>query len=56
MELVTGDGINGGEGFVHQEQVAVFVEGAGEGDALALTAGEVLRVFVRVFGEADVGE
>ena len=53
VELFAGHGVEGGEGFVHEEDAGVGGEGAGEGDALAHPAGEFVDIGVGVFGEAD---
>ena len=49
--------VEGGGGFVADEEVRFGGEGAGDGDALALAAGEFVGVFFAVGGgEADLGE
>src|SRR5579864_9152740 len=43
LQLGAGDGIEGAEGFVHQENGRVSGEGARDADALALAPGELVR-------------
>ena len=40
MQFGAGDGIEGAEGFVHQENGRIGGESAGDADALALAAGK----------------
>jgi hypothetical protein len=58
LKLGAGDGIERAEGFVHQENGRVGGEGASDADALALTAGKLVRPPRGEFGgiEADQGE
>ena len=55
LKLGAGDGVEGAEGFVHQENWRIGGEGAGDADALALAAGKFARATLRVFAwiEAD---
>ncbi len=49
--------VEGGDGFVQHQQVGADGEGAGDGDPLALAAGELVRVAVGVRGvEADLAQ
>src|SRR5690606_32154632 len=49
--------VEGGDGFVGDEHVGVEREGAGDGDALALAAGEFVPVVAhQAGGQADEGE
>ena len=52
-ELFPEAGVEAGEGFVHQDEGGFGGEGAGEGDALLLAAGELVGVAGFVSGEAD---
>jgi hypothetical protein len=46
--------IEGGDGFVGDDDLGLEGEGAGDGDALALAAGKFMRVFLHeARGEAD---
>src|SRR6266404_152913 len=58
LKLGAGDGIEGAEGLVHEEDGRVGGEGAGDTDALALAARELVRAAVTVFGrlETDKGK
>lgn len=53
---VAGGAVEGGKGFVKQKQARRGGEGAGEGNALGLTAGEVLGTAVSEFFCAGKGE
>lgn len=55
LDLSFGDGVHGGGGFVHEEDVGIAEEGAGEGEALALTTGELHAVFAEE-GVVALGE
>ena len=44
LQLSAGDGIESGEGFVHQENGGIGGEGASHADALALTTGKLARM------------
>lgn len=46
-------GIEGGSGFIEEEEAGFDGDGAGDGDALSLSAGEFGRFFVAVIGEAE---
>ena len=46
-------GVESGEGFVEEEDGGLWGERAGEGDSLAFTAGELVRIPLRVVGELD---
>jgi hypothetical protein len=46
-------GVEGGGGFVEEENLGFHGEGAGDGDALLLTAGELGGAVVGAVGEAD---
>ena len=49
--------VEGGDGLVGDDELGLQGEGAGDGDALALAAGELVRVALGVLGgEADLGE
>ena len=49
--------VEGGDRLVGDDELGLEREGAGDGDALALAAGELVRVAVGVLGgEADLGE
>ena len=43
LQRVAGDGVEGAEGLVHQQDVGVCGERAGKADALLLAAGELMR-------------
>lgn len=46
--------VEGGDGFVGEDEFGLRGEGAGDGDALALAAGELVGVFFHAAGvEAD---
>ena len=53
LHLAAGLGIEGAEGFVHEEDAGLIGESAGDGDALFHAAGELLGVGGFEFGEAD---
>src|SRR6185437_285533 len=48
--------IEAGEGLVHEEDARPWRNRAGERHALLLAAGEDMRIFVGVMGEADAGQ
>ena len=48
--------VEAGEGLVEQQNLRLEDEGAGEGDALLLAAGELVGHALAVAGEADLGE
>jgi hypothetical protein len=50
---VAGDGIEGGGGFVGEDEAGLMGEGAGDGDALALAAGEGGGELITFGGETD---
>ncbi len=52
----SGAGVEGGEGFVEEEQAGVGGEGAGEGDALGLAAGETAGSGGEVVLQAHAGQ
>ena len=56
VEAVAGHLIEGAEGFVEEKDLRREDEGAGDGDAHLLAAGELARVVVGARGEADEGE
>jgi hypothetical protein len=58
LKLGTGDGIEGAEGLVHQENRGIGSKSAGNADALALTARELAGAARGKFGwiEADDAE
>ena len=56
LHLGAGEGVEGAEGLVHEEEVGVGGEGAGEADALALAAGELPGIAGAEFGEVEAGE
>ena len=58
LKFGAGDGIEGAEGFVHQENGRIGGESAGDADTLALAAGEFARTAGGKFGriEADHAE
>ena len=49
-------GVEAGERLVEQHQPRLRRQGPGQGDALALTAGQLVRVAVAVASEADDAE
>ena len=53
LHLGAGPGVEGGEGFVEEDDRAVLHQGAGEGGALALAAREGARAAVGAGAEAD---
>ena len=54
--LVTQLGVQVGQRLVHQEDLRITHDGAADGDALALAAGECLRLTVEILGDAqDLG-
>ena len=54
--LITELGVQVGQRLVHQEDLGVTHDGAADGDTLALTAGERLRLTVEVLGDTqDLG-
>src|SRR6478735_3229580 len=53
VQQVAGDGVQGRERLIHQQQLAVLRERAGQGHALAHAAGQFVRAPVRGFGEVD---
>ena len=53
VQQVAGDGVEGGERFVHEQHLAVLRERTGQGDPLPHTAGELVRAFVGGVGEVD---
>ena len=55
-DLVTGFAIQCGGGFVGDEESGFVDEGAGDGDALLLAAGELAGAFAFATGETDAGE
>ena len=55
LHLGTGEGIEGAEGLVHEENGGVGGEGAGEADALTLAAGELPGIAGAEFGEVWAG-
>src|SRR6266851_5504219 len=58
LKLGAGDGIESAKRLVHQENGRVGGEGAGDADALALAAGELVRAAIAVFCrfETDQGK
>lgn len=52
----TGSGVEVASGFVGQQDRGLMDEGAGEGGALHLAAGELMRAVVGAIGESDGGE
>src|SRR5207249_5983040 len=44
IKLLAGEGIEGGEGLIHQEHAGVRCEGAGQGDALFHSPGKLVDV------------
>jgi hypothetical protein len=55
LHLGAGEGIEGAEGLVHEQDAGIGGEGASEADALALSAGELPRVACAEFGEVESG-
>lgn len=55
-DLVTGFAVECGGGFVGDEESGFVDEGAGDGDALLLAAGELAGAFAFATGETDAGE
>src|SRR5690606_32935564 len=53
LQRGAGEGVEGGEGFVEEEDARLGGEGAGDGDALAHAAGEFAREFAGGGGELD---
>jgi hypothetical protein len=53
LEILPVQGVEGGKGLIHEEQVGPQGEGAGDGGALALAAGDLARVLVRERGNAQ---
>ena len=53
MEQVPGDGVEGTERFVHQQQAGVLGEGPGQGGPLAHPPGELVRTFRPEPAEVD---
>ena len=53
-DFVAGGGVEGAGGLVGQQDRRVVHEGAGDGDALALTAGELVRLVVHAALEIDL--
>ena len=53
VQQVARDGVERGERLVHEEHGAVLREGAGEGDALAHAARELVRALLRGIREVD---
>jgi hypothetical protein len=47
------EGVEGGERFVEEQDLGGRREGAGEGAALLLTAGDLVGIPARLVGEAD---
>ncbi len=57
LHFGAGEGVEGAEGFVHEEDGGLVDDGAGQADALALTSAELPGVAVeKVFGEAHMVE
>src|SRR5258706_1025955 len=52
-EFFAGAAIQCAGGFIGEEDGGVGYDGAGDGDALALAAGELVGLVVRAVGEAD---
>ena len=48
-----GDLVEGGEGLVHEQEAGAGGEGAGDGDAHLLAAGELARVVLGDVSKAD---
>ena len=53
MQLQTGEGVEGAEGLVEEDDGRIGGEGAGEGDALSLAAGELGGVARAVDGGVE---
>jgi hypothetical protein len=56
LHLGSGDGVEGAEGLVHEEDGGVGGEGSGEADALALASGELPGIAAAVLGGVEAGE
>ena len=56
MISIAGFGVEVAGGFVGEDDGGLVDEGAGDGDALALTAGELVGLVVHAGLEADGGE
>ena len=50
LQMAAQVAVEGGKGFVHEEQVGIGDECAGKGNALAHAAGEFVRVFAEIVG------
>jgi hypothetical protein len=55
-DLLAEFGVEGGGGFVEEERARFHGEGAGDGDALLLSAGELGGTVMGAIGEANPGE
>ena len=55
-DVAAGAGVEGGEGFVEEQQAWLGGEGAGQGDALRLSAGQGAWPVVGVVGQPDTFE
>ena len=56
LQIVPGDGVEGGEGLVHQDDGGILHHRPGEGDPLALAAGQGVGPFVGLIRDADPGQ
>ena len=56
LELAAGLLVDGRERLVHQQHVGIDGERAGEADALAHAAGELVRIALLEAGEADLAD
>jgi hypothetical protein len=53
VQQVAGDGVQGRERLIHEEQLAVLRERAGQGHALPHATGQLVRAPVRRLGKVD---
>ena len=51
LHFLTGEVVQGGEGFIHQEQLFAGLEGTDKGGALPLSAGELIRAAAKHAGQ-----